>query len=385
MRGCDRERPSSRWRLRWTPTCLALLVLAALLPVGAVAGGSHARESLDLRVFARIPAPGQPEPIAIDSRRRVYVGTNQLGKGDADAPSKIFVYSRFGQLLREYVIEGQSLSEDHGIQGLAFNRAGRLFALDRSADPRVIVLNPRTGKQRTYARFHDVPPCSEVEGSSDCSATLGNRAAEPDYAAFGPGGGLFVTDIEQALIWRVPRGGGTARVWLTDPRLESVFGPNGIQFIDRGRTLLLAATSTFPSPADPPASGALFKVPLKGRKRRPGELQLFWRSRPVDGPDGFAVGRSGTVYLALAGANQIAVISPTGEERARVPSGPIENLSLEVPVDAPGSVAFLGRRILVTNHSANVGNPSSWAVLDLYAGEKGLPLFRPRTRLRRRR
>jgi sugar lactone lactonase YvrE len=363
---------------------LALFVLAALLPVGAAAGASKAREPLDLRVFARVPEPGQPEPIAIGRRGRVYVGTNQLGHGDADAPSKIFVYSRFGELRREYVVEGQNLSEDHGIQGLAFNRKWRrLFALDRSADPRVIVINPRTGRQRTYAHFRDVPPCSEVEGSTDCSATTGNAAAEPDYAAFGPGGALYVTDIEQALIWRVPRGGGSAHVWLTDPRLESVFGPNGIQFIDR-RTLLLAVTSTFPSAADPPASGALFEVPLIGRGKRPGELELFWRSEEADGPDGFALGRSGTVYLALAGASQIAVISPAGEELARVPSSPIENLAQEIPVDGPGSLAFLGRRVLVSNHSPILGNPSSWAVLDLYAGERGLPLFRPRTRPRRR-
>ena len=44
-------------------------------------------------------------------------------------------------------------------------------------------------------------------------------------------------------------------------------------------------------------------------------------------------------------------------------------------MDAPGSVAFFGRRALVTNHSALAGNPQSWAVLDLFAGERGLPLI----------
>jgi hypothetical protein len=364
---------------------MGLLILAVLLPAGVAAGGSNAREQLDLRVFTRIPEPGQPEPIAIGRRGRVYVGTNQLGRGDADAPSKIFAYSRFGEFLREYVIEGQDLGEDHGIQGLAFNKKWRrLFALDRAADPRVIVLNPRTGKQRTYAHFPDVPPCSTVPAGTECSATISNAAAEPDYAAFGPGGALYVTDIEQALIWRVPPGGGSAHVWLTDPRLESVFGPNGIQFMDPN-TMLLAVTSTFPSPADPPASGALFEIPLIGRGKRAGELELFWRSGPADGPDGFAIGRSGTVYLALAGASQIAVISPNGNELARIPPNPIENQQQEIPVDGPGSLAFLGRRVLVSNHSPIAGNPSSWAILDLYAGERGLPLYQPRTSPRKRR
>jgi sugar lactone lactonase YvrE len=379
VRGCDRERLSGRWGVRGTRACLGLVVLAVVLPIGAAAGASNPREYLDLRVFTRIPEPGQPEPIAIGRRGRVFVGTNQLGRGDADAPSKIFVYSRYGEFRHEYVIEGQNLSEDHGIQGLAFNKSWRLFALDRAADPRVIVLNTRTGRQRTYTHFPDVPPCSTVPAGTDCSATTNDAAPGPDYAAFGPGGALYVTDIDQALIWRVPRGGGSAHVWLTDPRLESVYGPNGIQFVDRN-TMLLAVTATFPSPADPPASGALFEIPLVGRQKRAGELELFWRSGPADGPDGFAIGRSGTVYLALAGASQIAIISATGDELARVPPNPIENQQQEIPVDSPGSLAFLGRRVLVTNHSAIRGDPSSWAVLDLFAGERGLPLFRPRTR-----
>jgi sugar lactone lactonase YvrE len=363
-------------------TIALLLALLAISVAGARTSDTQTRDRFDLRVFTRIGDPGQPEPIAIGADRRVYVGTNQLGKGDAEAPSRIFAYSRSGKLLRQYVVKGQDLADDHGIQGLAFDAAGRLFALDRSADPRVIVIDPRTGAQRTYARFHDVPPCSQAGRATDCSATVGDASAEPDYAAFGPGGALYVTDIEQALIWRVPRGGGRASVWLTDPRLESIFGPNGVQFVDGGRALLLAVTATFPSPSDPPASGALFKIPLEGAKRHPGDLELFWRSRPVDGPDGFAVGRSGTVYLALAGANQIVVISADGEELARVPSSPGENASMEVPVDGPASAAFLGRRVLITNQST-AGNSSSWAVFDIYAGERGLPLFRPRIRPKR--
>jgi hypothetical protein len=50
-----------------------------------------------------------------------------------------------------------------------------------------------------------------------------------------------------------------------------------------------------------------------------------------------------------------------------------------VPVDAPASAAFLGERLLVTNHSAIAGNPGSWAVLDVHAGEAGLPLLYPST------
>jgi len=359
----------------------ALAVLAALSGAGFAAAEDR-RPLYDLRVFAPVGKPGQPEPIAIGpGDGLVYVGTNQLERGDAHALSKIFVYSRRGELRRELTIEGQDLEEPHGIQGLAFDGRGRLFALDRAADPRVLVIDPRSGRQRTYSRFRDVPSCAAAGRTRNCSATVGDATAEPDYAAFGPGGALYVTDIEQALIWRVPRGGGRPSVWLTDSRLESPFGPNGVQFMADGRTLMLAVTATGPDFGGSPTAGALFTVLLR-RDGRPGELRAFWRSRPVDGPDGFALGRSGRVYLALAGASQIAVISAAGEEIARIPAGPIENAAEEIPVDGPGSVAFLGRRALITNHSALRGDPSSWAVLDLFVAERGLPLHYPRIRPR---
>jgi sugar lactone lactonase YvrE len=335
------------------------------------------RASLDIRVFARVPNPGQPEPIAIGPhRRRIYVGTNQQGKGQAEAPSKVFVYDRKGRLRRDIELRRQDLSDDHGIQGLAFDGRRRLYVLDRSATPRVVRINLRTGRQRDYAMFRDVPPCSDP-GQADCSATVNDAAAVPDYPAFDRRGRLYVTDLEQALIWRIPRGGGRPTVWLTDPRLESIFGPNGIQFTSP-RNILFASTATSPSTGDPTA-GALFNVRVR-RDGGPGQLRPFWRSRPFDGPDGFAVGRSGKVYTALAGANQIVVLSPEGEELARVPATPVENQMMKVPFDGPASVAFLGRRVLVTNQTdvlAGPGNPDHWAVLDVFAGERGLPLYRP--------
>jgi SMP-30/gluconolaconase/LRE-like protein len=351
---------------------LLLAVLVGALAFTAAPAG--ARDRLDIRLFARVPNPGQPEPIAIGPDGLVYVGTNQLGKGgEASAPSRVFAFSRNGRLVRSYELKGQKLDDDHGIQGLAFDGRGLLYVLDRSADARVVVLDPVSGGQRTYATFRDVPPCSGSQ-RGDCSATVGDQPAAPDYEAFAPDGTLYVTDIEQALIWRVPPGGGRAEVWFTDPRLENVFGPNGIQLMADGRTLLFAVTATGPVTGDP-FSGALYKLPIRP-DGRPGELTQFWRSRPFDGPDGFAIARSGNVYLALAGASQIVLLSPRGVELARVPATPADNARQEVPLDGPASAAFLGQRVLVTNQST-AGVSSSWAVLDVFAGEPGLALHRP--------
>jgi sugar lactone lactonase YvrE len=353
--------------------CALLALLAALL--AAPAGAAAARAPLDIQVFAKIGPPGQPEPVAVGPDGRVYVGTNQLGHGDADAPSVIFAFSPKGKLVRTYQLQGQPLGEDHGIQGLAFDRDGLLYALDRSADPRVVVLDPGTGEQRRYASFRDVPPCTGTP-NGNCSQTKTDSPSGPDYGVFSPNGDLYVTDIDQALIWKVPRGGGRAQVWLTDPRLESVFGPNGIQFMADGRTLLFVNTASNPM-AGNPLTGRLYTVPVQP-DGRPGKLTQVWESLPIDAPDGFAIARSGNVYVALAGANQVLMLSPHFAELARAPRDAAANQEEEVPLDAPASIAFLGQRLLVSNHSAIRGDSSSWAILDVFAGEPGLALHYPR-------
>jgi sugar lactone lactonase YvrE len=285
------------------------------------------------------------------------------------------VISRHGHLRhRAIALRRQPLDQPHGIQGLAFDGEGRLYALDRSATPRVVRINLDTGRQRDYARFRDVPSCSPSGRPRDCSATTGDLPAAPDYAAFAPDGSLYVSDIDQALIWRVPPGGGRPRVWFTDARLESAFGPNGIQLTEGGRTLVFADTLASQTSGHFPA-GLLYTLRIRP-DGDPGPLTELWVSRPADGPDGFAIARSGRIYVALAGANQIAVVSQEGDELARAPATPEDNLALEVPLDGPASVAFLGRRLLVTNQSLG-GNAASWAVLDVFAGERGLPLFYP--------
>jgi sugar lactone lactonase YvrE len=353
---------------------LAVAVLALALPAAAAAQGERAR--LSIRVFARVPSPGQPEAIAVAPDGTVYVGTNQNGRGPgASLPSRVFAFSSTGALLRSYELRGKDLSQNHGIQGLAMDGDGLLYALDRGTRPRVVVLDPRTGSQRDYVRFRDVPSCSAAGRSTDCSATVGDMGAVPNFPAFAPDGNLYVTDIDQALIWRVPPGGGRADVFFTDPRLENLFGPNGIQVMGDGRTLMFAVTAQSPAGGNP-TEGRLFTLPVRP-DGRPGDLREFFRSRPFDGPDGLAIARSGNVYVALAGANQLVQVSPGGQEVARIPD-PLANSQMNPPFDGPASVAFLGQSVLMTNQSFPAGNPNNWVVFDIHTGEPGLALFRPR-------
>ena len=349
----------------------------SLLLLVALTAPAQAREPLDIRVFARIGVAGQPEPVAIGPDNRVYVGTNQLGHGDADAPSKVFAFSRRAQLVREYELEGQPLEEDHGIQGLAFDRDGLLYALDRSADPRVVVLDPATGASSGCTRASATCRPARPTPDGDCSATQLDRPGgarlrrlraerRPLRHRHRPG-----ADLEGA------EGRRRAGDLADGPALESVYGPNGIQFMADGRTLLFVNTASNPQ-AGNSLTGRLYTVPVQP-DGSPGELTQVWESLPLDAPDGLAIARSGNVYVALAGTSQLLLLSPEFEELARAPADPAANQARRrcrstgpgaSRSSASGCSSRITRRYAATR--------TSWAILDVFAGEEGLPLYYPR-------
>jgi hypothetical protein len=357
----------------------ATIVLAGAILAGG-AGGSD-RSRYDVRTFTRVPDPGLPEGIAVDKpsrdRRRIFVGTSPKDAAGLDGkpPSEIFAYSRHGRLRRSFTIQGQDRSNPgYGLYGLALDAAHHVYAVD-VAPPRIIKVNPRTGAQHDYAEFPDVHPCALPTGGDQCSDTLGDRPPFPNFAVFARDGTMYVTDNAQALIWRVPPGGERAKVWFTDRGMESDFGPNGMALTRDRHTLMFAETNqglqNFPA--------GLYTLPIK-RGGEPGALRLFWSTSSFDAPDGFAIARSGRVYVACSapgGDAGVAVLSPGGREIARVPGSPQENQQQDVPFDSPANVAFLGRRALITNHAFITRDSSHYAVLDLFADEHGLPLVRP--------
>ena len=64
-------------------------------------------------------------------------------------------------------------------------------------------------------------------------------------------------------------------------------------------------------------------------------------------------------------------MSAVGVGRASSP------MTASAPTSRPASAAFLGERVLVTNLALFSRNPDHYAVLDVFAAEPGLPLFRP--------
>jgi len=222
-----------------------------------------------------------------------------------------------------------------------------------------------------------VPQCVPPGSGGDCSDTTTDNEPEPDYAAWGPDGSLYVTDYIQGLIWRVPPGGGEAHVWFTSTQIDgSQFGPAGIVLMPDLRTLMFS-TSSGPVVGPNPTTGKLYKLPIQP-DGKPGKLQQIWESGPAEGPDGFALARSGNIYLALVGpnVNQLVVISPQGKEIARI-SHPGTGGSGDIPFDSPSSVQFDGDRMIVTNDAYFTGDTTHFAIFDVFAGEQGQPIYVP--------
>ena len=192
----------------------------------------------------------------------------------------------------------------------------------------------------------------------------------PNYAAWGPGGALYVTDYLQGVIWRVPPGGGKPKVWLADRRLDgNEFGTTGIVLKPDHRTLLVMQQSSAGGGDGNPTTGKLYSVRI-GRHAHPGTLHRLWESAPVDGPDGFWIARSGRIYVALAGSNQLAVIGPGGKDLGRFPASPTGDNGSSVPFDTPSSVMFKGTRLIVANQAFFGGDPTHQAILDVASSSR---------------
>jgi sugar lactone lactonase YvrE len=355
------------------------LVLAVAASISMVAPGGAAPQSIgDTRLFTRVESPGMPEGIAVDHQgRHVYVGTNAPAAGNPGAPpSKLFVYATAtGEKVTEFEIEGQRLDETHGIVGLAPGKKDVVFVADR-APARVLRVDfaGDAPTQETYAELPDLAPC--VTGAQPCSNTSSDLPPYPDGIAFDHDGNLYVSDFQQATIFKVPPGGGDASVWFTDQLLESPFGPNGIAIDSTKDTLYFAVTGA----AMPPLTtrGAIFTLPVEDEVDA-GDLGTFFEYLdPAAGPDGIAFGKSGNLYVALAGANAISVLSADGRELTRFP-GAVQNQQQEMPYDMPASIVFndRNRSILVTNHTYFTANAEHWAVLEAFVDDTALKLLEP--------
>ncbi|WP_205473766.1 SMP-30/gluconolactonase/LRE family protein [Nocardioides sp. SYSU D00038] len=342
-------------------TTVRLLTLAFVLLLGVLAPTSPAPAATEAAtevafgparwetsVFARVPAPGYPAYTFVHRNGRVYAGSyvNPRAQGQR---SRVFEWDADGTLLRSWTVPGQVLGQ-HGVQVANQTRDGRLVLLETSTAT-VRTLDLRTGAFRTVARFP--------------------KGVVPNYATWGPRGWLYVTDYAHGDLWRVPPG-RAPRKWFSSRHLQGIkFGTTGIDFRPATREFLITQQTTLGG-STLPTNGALFALPLRP-DGRPGTLRTLWRSRPAELPDGFGIGRSGRIYVSLAGpAAQLVELTPQGKEVGRFPKVPLlgDNGS-PIPFDTPCSATFLGTTVLVANQSAIAGKAAHQAILAVEVGETG--------------
>lgn len=351
----------------------ALVTVVASLLGGSIGGATSGPG--ETTVFARVGAPGMPEGIAVRDGV-VYVSTHTSVRGNAGgAASKIFRFNLdTGAFLGEITIEGQNLAATHGVLAMAFDAAGRLYVVDRNPG-RVIRIDLNAGTQQTYATVPDLAACRPVVGpTTGCAPVTVDEPTFADFFAFAPDGSMFVTDLQAATIFRVPPGGGAAEIWYQDAEFDGIFGLNGIAVDPSGTRLFFAMTgSQTPGAA---GRGVIYTLPITAAPTR-ADLRVFHTFlQPAAGPDGIAFGASGKLYVALAGANQIAIIGPDGSETIFPDAA--SNQQQEIPYDLPASIAFDGDgSILVTNQSFFAADERHWAVLRAWVGDTALPLREP--------
>lgn len=154
---------------------------------------------------------------------------------------------------------------------------------------------------------------------------------------------------------------------MQGPQLRSTFGPNQPVVTPAGDLLLDVTASTVPATA---GRGVLYRVAIDA-KGAAGAVTQVYATAPGEGPDGFALDRSGRVYLPTLVTDRIAVIGPDGVEVA----------SIEAPqFDAPSSVTFVGTDVLVTNLTYFTHDTTHDEVLRVSVGDTGVPALRPAVR-----
>ncbi len=335
-----------------------------------------------VHVLALIPTPGYPAlPHVIGND--VFEGTYDNPTGD-HVPSQVLEYTASGELVRSWTVRGQNLNQPHGVQVAANDSHGELILLDKTSG-RIIRLNPASGRQSLYSRVPDLPTCT-TSPHRPCSPATQDLAPMPDYAAWGPDGSLYVTDYQQAVIWRIPPGGGKARIWLASHKLDgNMFGTACILLMPNHHTLLFdqASNGGVTGGGTSPSTGKLYEVPIKGNGK-PGRLKQLWQSGPADAPDGCVLSRAGHIYIALAGAsNQLVELNARGHQLARFGQPDSGANGSSVPFDTPSGLAWHGSELIIANQAYLDQNTANMALLSLATGERGLATYVPPTAGRR--
>lgn len=348
--------------MRTTRTLVVILMLASLESLGLIlpakAGQGRSAGAIgETSVFARVPHPGQPTGILVDSDR-VYVS----GAGFVTEPVDDWTVWAFDRRTgRPKMGETPRFARDMpvsfmGLTGMAKDAQGRLYVVDMNGR----ILRTTAGKRswEVYAALptHGMWPAGTM----------------PLDMVFDGDGNAYVTDTNFPGIWRVSPGGGRVDLWFKDPRLLSYpLGSHGITLGPDRRDLYIAMCIS--EQPDSPTQGIIYRLPVDHPDSS--HFQELFRYPPGSCAAGLRFGNSGKLYVMLGAVNQVSILRRDGTEELRFPS-PAENARQEIPYDFPFMASFDGEgSLLITNAAPTV--PEHWAVLRAFVNDTALPLPEP--------
>jgi len=143
------------------------------------------------------------------------------------------------------------------------------------------------------------------------------------------------------MIYRIGPGGGAAEDWaqielhtrtLADGKTQQAIPANGLVFDSQGMVLYVADT----------ARGAIWKVAVNPDGKA-GKPTLMAQSTLLEGADGPAFDRKGSLWVAANERNAIVEVTPDGKVR-----DVLKNDS-NGPLEFPTSVIFVGNVAYVSN------------------------------------
>ncbi len=260
------------------------------------------------------------ESITADRSGMLYLPdrvTGNIFRVDPKSPKAVVV----GRIeARE--IEGKRVNAD--ASGVAFDSQGDLFVA--------------VGPFREVMRIRGAELNPAKPGLAQTFAT---GTAGANGIAFDGKGNLFVSGAASGIVYRVGPNGGVAEAavqidkyvrTLPDGKTQQQVVANGLAF-DANGVLYVADT----------ARGAIWKVVI-GPDGKGGKPVVLAQSPLLDGVDGLAFDRSGTLWAVQNELNSIVTVTPAGQVREVAKNGS------NGPLEFPSAIVFVGDRGYVSNY-----------------------------------
>jgi sugar lactone lactonase YvrE len=282
---------------------------------------------------------GSSEGVAVDKSGNIYVTLNWLGK--IEKIGKDGSVSTFYDFQLPYPLHPLAF----GALGLAVDAPGNVY----------VALNTRLVANHGVWRISQRGDAERLPGTEQITL--------PNALVFDEIGNLYVSDTLGGKIWRVPRDGGDAQVWVENDLLLGVpitglpipLGANGIVYM-HGEILVANLTKL-----------SIVRVPVL-QDRSAGEPELYATGAFV--PDGIALDVHGNVYICDPAFNRILRLDRSDGTLTVVADG-ADGLA------GPASIAFgtgAGNKqsVYVTSFNWLTGVPADIVKVDV--GVPGLPL-----------